>query len=232
MLLPFGDKLVFHQMDKGRKNGGESVEGKEPSFFRASGVPQAPKDGVCVRGEDLNQLRNGGSEGGPGRVGGQDRKCQECGGELYHFRSGDGRVEGVSFPVSCRWCGRIYLHGREVNLPDVIRQSMVDLAEKSSQSSIAAEKALTSGGKIQAWFSTVYHRGYLHGFFRSLAYFQHHAKEGRLKRLRELWHESSHFPDGGAEVVRFDSRSYNEFERLLQLKPGIELHGKSDENIC
>ncbi len=130
-------------------------------------------------------------------------------------------------------CGRIYLRGREVPLPEAIRKALLEATAEAAKSGKEARESLEvdSGQRIERWFSVVYHRGYLHGFFRALAYFQHHAKEGRLVRLRHLWDEGVHCTDDDVNhVVMFTPEEYNEFEQLLRLSFGVKLDAKSSSN--
>jgi len=110
---------------------------------------------------------------------------------------------------------------------------MLEVTSEAASIGKEARKELEQdpGTRIEKWFSVVYQRGYLHGFFRALAYFQHHAKEGRLVRLRELWDEAQCCNGAGNDpVVMFDPEAYNEFEQLLRLSFGVKRDAKSSSD--
>jgi len=120
---------------------------------------------------------------------------------------------------------------------------MKEAAAAAEEAAADAHTAISRDPRrnIRRWFSGVYYRGYYHGFFRALGYFRHHAKEGRLIRLRELWEEAHSciedvppdidVGDIRASVVRFSPKAYNEFRQLLTLSFGVKLDAKSDENV-
>jgi len=148
----------------------------------------------------------------------------ECGGELYRFEPGTPRKGDHHYPEACRRCGTVWLDGKKVNLPEKMKAAMAEAAEAAANSGIEAREALTADPdqRISDWFSRVYYRGYMHGFFRALAYFQHHAKEGRLIRLRKLWEDgamASSLIPGSVELRGHLMRlpAYTEFCQLLAM---------------
>ena len=45
--------------------------------------------------------------------------------------------------------------------------------------------------RVQKYFENVFKWAFSEGFVRAYAYFRHKAKEGRLKRIKELWAQGS-----------------------------------------
>jgi hypothetical protein len=147
----------------------------------------------------------------------------ECGGEIYQFDSGHPKVSG-NFPGACRRCGAVWINGERVNLGPAMEKAMASAADEAASNGKMAEYALTHlpEERIDAWFQKVYHTGYTHGFFRALAYFQHHAKEGRLIRLRKLWEDgiqasSTIPPNGERRGHLMYLPAYTEFCQLLAM---------------
>ena len=160
-------------------------------------------------------------------------QCGECSGDLYQPESGDRRIPKAEVPAVCRRCGAVWVRGGLVNLPQKLRDSMVEMipaVEKAAAEQYSAAH-IDPDKKAVRWFKNVYIKGYQNGFFRALAYFKHHAKEGRLVRMRTLWssfyaHEIEH---SGEWVVTMGPDGYNEFCQLLNLHGAR--NAKSQENL-
>lgn len=151
--------------------------------------------------------------------------CSRCGGaRLYQFQP-SGPVKEARLPLVCRTCGLITVDGTPVNLPAELEQQAVSLADAASKSAEEAaaeleqQPALTEEARLRQYMDRFYSKAYLDGFFRALAFFRHHAKEGRVRRLRELWRGARvDIPRGSSDVmVRMDGDLYTEFEQLLHL---------------
>lgn len=123
---------------------------------------------------------------------------------------------------------------------------MKEAAEEAERAGVEAHEGLIGDPerRVVSWFSRVYRRGYMHGFFRALAYATHHAKEGRLRRIRSLWDEASHrteeryaFPvdaETAAErvhLVALTPKAYNEITQLLNLRSGVRLDATSSQDV-
>jgi hypothetical protein len=157
--------------------------------------------------------------------------CPRCGSDrLYQFEASPNvRVTAAPLPLVCRKCGRMTLGGKEVNLPEELERQAMEMAEAARAAGKETRAALEDEGKdarIEAYFANVYRKAYLDGFFRCLAFYQHHVKEGRLRRMRELWKDSMmeyqcHEPEGETIVV-MPTPSYTEFEQLLHLSVAPE----------
>lgn len=115
-------------------------------------------------------------------------KCS-CGGPIFQFEPGPGGAKGVSYPQVCRLCGEMKIDGEVLHLPEGFKDKMAGVAEEAAKHASRVKQELMGDpeSRIESYFSRVYRAGYLHGFFLALAYFKHHAREGRLVRLRFLW---------------------------------------------
>ena len=72
--------------------------------------------------------------------------------------------------------------------------------------------------QIATYFERVYRRAYLDGFFRSLAFYQYNAKEGRMRRIRDLWKSFSAWRAAKNEgvLLRVEEQAYTEFDQLIK----------------
>lgn len=160
-------------------------------------------------------------------------KCPSCGsGNLYQFTA---TPKKASPPVSelpqvCRACSSILIEGKVVALPPEIAKSAVtmsELAEAEARSG-AEELERTPEERISHWLKSFYKEAYLDGFWRSLAYWNHHGKEGRLVRMREIWNSGQSMAKLNALSVGnmmgrlMDPEAYTEFKQLLNLSPGAK----------
>jgi hypothetical protein len=148
--------------------------------------------------------------------------CPSCGGDLYQFQAGAGvrAVPDAELPTACRRCGQIALAGKPFVFPDGFQErvaSLVDDLAKQEASQARKDILADPQARIDAYFGRVYKRGYFDGFMRALAYFQHHAKEGRLVRLRRVWGGFKRSPSPGGIVVEMTKSEYTEFDQLLHL---------------
>lgn len=159
------------------------------------------------------------------------QSCGRCGSDrLFQFlatpASSKRAVNDAELPLVCRSCGQITVNGSALQFPEAFEAQAKDMAEAAAQSGRAATEALTSdpNAKVTAYFAKVYREAYLDGFLRCLAFYQHNLKEGRLKRLRELWSKRS-FPasesicrlHGG--LVYLTPPALAEFDSLMMLGP-------------
>lgn len=153
------------------------------------------------------------------------KTCSRCGKDrLYRFQP-SGPLPEAQLPVVCRDCGLITVDGKPVGLPPEIEQQAVSLATEASKSADEAaaeleqQPELTEQDRIRQYMGRFYSKAYLDGFFRALAFFRHHAKEGRIRRIRKIWSSARiDIPRGSSDVVvRLDGDLYTEFEQLLYL---------------
>lgn len=161
--------------------------------------------------------------------------CTTCGGEVYQFEPGPGvRVTKEGLPQICRRCGELRVGGAKVVLPTGFSDKMASMADEAART--AAEEtrnliAQSGEGRIASYFDRVYKSGYIHGFFRAVAYWTSIVKEGRVNRLRQLWRSfKKDAPCGSsAFVVTMDGDLYTEFDRLLELGAQVPegVHGQS-----
>lgn len=152
--------------------------------------------------------------------------CIRCGSDrLYEFEASKDVKVSPDLPSVCRECGQICIAGKPVGLPGQLEQQAISMAEAAVEAGSDVRKELEEAGndvRVEKYFSNVYQRGYLDGFFRCLAFYKHQAKEGRLKRMRELWDMGSLSGQTTIGGVRFFARrmelkAYTEFSKLLHI---------------
>lgn len=146
--------------------------------------------------------------------------CPRCQSQR-HFQF-DASKPAADLPLVCRDCGLLTVRGEAVQLPTSLESYAKNLAEQAAQAGQRATQEITADTKIAAYFSNVYRNGYLDGFMRCLAYHRHNTKEGRVKRLREIWKQAAR--EGTS--VRFGTEAFDEFDRLLTM--GVDAPSPAD----
>lgn len=159
-----------------------------------------------------------------------------CGGELYQFTAPERvKVPAAQLPAVCRSCGQITLSGRPVPLPAAMEEEAGKMASLAQEVSARETEALLADpeARVQKYFENVYTDGYMSGFFRALAFYQHQGKEGRLVRMRELWEQSffSHH-DHVSMALSMPSKVAEEFKQLLYLGTDRRKRAKGTQNKC
>jgi len=167
--------------------------------------------------------------------------CPFCGSErLYQFSSAQTEYmpEKGKLPQVCRACTSIIVNGEVVDMPEsfgVMAVSMSEKAELEAKHGLQELEEIDNGTRIKRWLKNFYFSAYMDGFVRALAYWNHHGKEGRTVRLREIWRQASlttTVVDPGSKNrkgIMFTEDLYNEFEQLLNMSPGAT-NGKSPSN--
>jgi hypothetical protein len=171
--------------------------------------------------------------------------CTRCGSDkLFRFEaSKDVRIQASDLPVVCRACGQMMLRGEPLAFPPELEQQAKGFAELAEEAGKAAVSDLEEdpGIKIAAYFSNVAKKAYLEGFFRAVAFFRSNPKEGRIKRLRDLWavvhvmqtrdvtrmkpagesRPEEEFDVAGPinTTIHMGSEAFEEFNRLLLMGP-------------
>jgi len=155
--------------------------------------------------------------------------CIRCGSErLFQFQAdalaSKRAVPEADLPLVCRSCGQISVNGVALQFPEAFEAHAKDMAEAAE---IAAQQARIEivadpDARIERYFAKVYRESYLDGFLRCLAFYRHNAKEGKLKRLRELWQTiqtTVASEDGTPQTVyaRFPAAAFDEFSQLMLL---------------
>lgn len=157
--------------------------------------------------------------------------CFRCGSErIFQFEAkASTPIAAADLPRVCRDCGVIAVGDEVLDLPEVLSRPVTELAEEALAKGKEGRQGLEklaqtdSAARIEGYMSSFYKAAYLDGFFRALVFFRHHAKEGRLYRLRELWKKiESKREENGAVVVSFRELAYKEFCQLLflSISPG------------
>ena len=152
--------------------------------------------------------------------------CQRCSSErLYQFES-DGPADVAShIPQVCRSCGAIHVEGKALELGAAARELEPHTKALANSAAAAGEDSLAElekdpGKDISAYFARHYANAYLDGFLRAYAFYRHEAKEGRLKRLRELWRDTVLDPIDSTyrcTLVAMPPEVYAEIDQLLSI---------------
>jgi hypothetical protein len=145
--------------------------------------------------------------------------CSRCGSDRLFQFEGDktGARLAAILPLVCRSCGLITVGGNVVHFPSEIEDQAKALAARAEEAAIAGgaelKQDLDEGKRVNGFLKKFYEQAFLAGFFRAHAFFRHEAKEGRLRRLRELFRLIK------ANGVKFPEEDpwYSEFRQLLEL---------------
>lgn len=166
--------------------------------------------------------------------------CERCKSSRVFVFTADkaARAKPEDLPVVCRDCGLIMIGGVATSFPPDFEAQAKSMAEAAAAAGEEAVAELADPNQpVKTYFQRVYRTAYLDGFWRALLFARHEAKEGRVRRLRELWksfyvteHEDrdevSSIETGGTVLKRryvfinVDPTAYDEFHQLLQLGAG------------
>ena len=158
-------------------------------------------------------------------------RCPRCNcGELVQFQS-KGKADRL--PQVCRSCSCIVIDGRALTLPEGFEDAALEMVDASAHAAKKAREGLEKDPeqRIEDYMARRYREAYMDGFVRALAWWTHHGKEGRLKRLREIWDKCVTRIDPNEYEVGFfiPKAAYTEFEQLLHMSPGAT-NGQSPKN--
>lgn len=154
--------------------------------------------------------------------------CVRCAStRTYAFEaSPSARAKPENLPVVCRDCGQIMIAGAAVSFPPELEAQAKTMAQQAAEAVEAALVPLADPDQPVRKYLTRFHReAFLDGFWRALLYFRHNAREGRVKRLRELWRsvapiEERRIHDRCITTLQIPSEVYAEFVQLLELGAG------------
>jgi len=152
--------------------------------------------------------------------------CTRCGSDrLFQFQANPvaskRAVNPGLFPLVCRSCGQITVNGEPLVVPESFEKQAQDLAEAAAEAGKQAvdELAADPNARVEKYFAKVYRDAYLDGFVRCLVFYQHNAKEGKLKRLRELWQVIGRRSSARAVLSAEAAEAFDEFNQLMMLGP-------------
>lgn len=162
--------------------------------------------------------------------------CQ-CGGKLYRFDV-PANVRGVDqekLPTVCRRCGEIRIAGKIVALPAEFGVQAAKMAEEAARYAGEAREGLVNDpdARVEKYFDNVYRAGYAAGFVRAAAFFSHENRQGRIRRLRVLWHNIRvvRLPGLGGVSVGMAAEEYAEFDQLINIGAPRGNDGKDPEDV-
>lgn len=160
--------------------------------------------------------------------------CSRCdSARLFQFEASKGAVPVAALPLVCRDCGLITVGGQAISFPPEFEQQAKDLAEAAAEVGKEETEALLAAPdqRIEGFVANVYRRGYLDGFWRSLLFWRHNGKEGRLRRVRELWNQHAPLAQVAGSLrlaIDLPKAAYDELRQLLELG---EHHGPRSANV-
>lgn len=158
--------------------------------------------------------------------------CVKCGSEwLFQFvvSQTPSPPAAEDLPLVCQACGVIMISGKVIDLPEVLARPIRELAEqakgwgKKAREDLEEMARADPDARVEGYMANYYKTAYHEGFFRALMFFQHIAKEGRLRRLRALWRGGivasqlgeDHPDRPERKGVLMNVEAYTEFEQLL-----------------
>jgi hypothetical protein len=149
--------------------------------------------------------------------------CGRCGSpNLFQFESSKGAVAPAMLPLVCRGCGQITVNGEPLVFPAELEKQAQDMAAAAAAvgKETADQVLVDPDQRIEVYFTNVYRRAYLDGFFRALLFWRHHGKEGRLRRVRDLWRQLAplaHVAESSTIALNIPKAAYDELRQLLEL---------------
>lgn len=144
----------------------------------------------------------------------RDVTCPACDKvAILLYDPSDSRI--VSKPFYCDNCTSLWIGGDRFTPPaEMVTQfeNVVALAEGAGKET-AKELIENPTERIQKYFERVFRWAFSEGFLRAYAMFMHTAKEGRLKRIADLWDKGhvDHYK------LTFNGLSASEFKELDRL---------------
>jgi hypothetical protein len=162
--------------------------------------------------------------------------CSACGGELFRFEPPPSieKIDRSALPTACRRWGRICVGGTVLTFPSAFQKQAGAIADEAARQGQRARSELLAdpNARIEKYFDSVYRKGFVDGLSRAIAYFTHHAKEGRLKRLRRLWADANKTQSAAAAEVHMPLSAFFEFDDLLTMSAvRREDHAQSSSNL-
>lgn len=127
-------------------------------------------------------------------------------------------VTPQDMPVICRDCNQVTVNSQPIEPVDYAERKPEDLSAAATAAGQAARGDLLAGTvelRIEQYFAKVYREAYLDGFLRCMAFYRQNAREGRIKRLRELWQTLA--KEAALTQLSADSAVFQEFNGLLTL---------------
>jgi hypothetical protein len=150
--------------------------------------------------------------------------CEACGGALVVFEppASMKSLDRSRLPTACRRCGQFTIEGKRVSLDSTVQRPVEAVSEEAARRGAEARAQLLAnpGLRIEKYFDQVYRAAFAHGVLRAAAWFAPQAKEGRLKRLRQLWQSADWSTSVGDVEIRMQPEAFVEFNQLIEM-PGV-----------
>lgn len=142
--------------------------------------------------------------------------CVDCGGILVDMYKSNVRVS-TSAQI-CMGCHCLWMDGEKTLLPQDWKKKYPTVASRAKEASekILAQAKEDPDFKAKKYFERVFTWAFSEGFIRAYAIFRHTFKEGRYKRIRELWRKTSMEVYGNKAVIEgLDREEIEELSRLI-----------------
>lgn len=148
------------------------------------------------------------------------------------------RVSSDRLPAYCQNCGLIMVDGEPIQLPEVLERAARELAATQDDAVTKVRKRVEDDpDRLGGYLRNLYRTAYMDGFFRALGFARFQQKEGRLRRLRELWRRRMARDADSIGLrpehvlVAFPRDLYTELGELLELgAPPGETNASDSEN--
>ena len=117
--------------------------------------------------------------------------CGDCGGEMIPFYGDDQRVSRI--PAYCETCRALWIDGKKIDLPKEALKEIKSVSDQAKEASEKASEEIHRDPKVRVrkYFEGVFNWAFAEGFLRAYMFFKHKTREGRLKRIREIWDKGS-----------------------------------------
>ena len=142
--------------------------------------------------------------------------CPDCGSPLIEVYKACRRVRTPA--QMCTVCHTLWFNGEKTELPKDWDKRYPTVAKRAEEVSdrIVLEALEDPAFRAKKYFERVFMWAFSEGFTRAYSIFRHNFREGRMKRIRELW-EKTKVKQIGWDEVLIEGLSTGEAEELSRL---------------
>jgi hypothetical protein len=145
--------------------------------------------------------------------------CPDCGSPLIEIYKACRRVRTPA--RMCTVCHTLWFNGEKTKLPDDWDKKYPSVAKRAEEVSdkIVTEALEDNSFRARKYFERVFMWAFSEGFTRAYAIFRHSFREGRMKRIRELWQKTTikQVDWDGVTVEGLSTKELEELSRLINL---------------
>lgn len=145
--------------------------------------------------------------------------CPECGSPLIEIYKACRRIRTPA--QMCTVCHKLWFNGEKTELPDDWDRRYPNVAKRAEEVSdqIVLEALDDPSFRARKYFERVFMWAFSEGFTRAYAIFRHNFREGRMKRIREIWKKAKVRQVDWDEMVveGLSTKEVEELSRLINL---------------